>query len=229
MSGRATKADLYRKVLAFPSNPPDLQCEFGKLGVLRIYGPCTELLKQGAPADDVYLIHEEIVKLVWTESKGRETIVGLRSRGWFLGAPSAITAQPCPTTAATLVRSIVERVPADEFRDRLQNDADLAWKIHQIQSRELCEQLNWLGELACCSARSRLANVLRRFLTFGGASSEVGSERFRLPLKRKEIAELIAVTPEHLSRLLHTLTSEGYIQLQAGWIVIPNPKELAGL
>jgi CRP-like cAMP-binding protein len=206
----------------------DLQREFGRPAAVRTYSPGSELLQQGMPAYDVYLIHDGAVKLVWADAKGRETIVGLRWRESFLGVPSVITAGPCPTSAVTLIRSVVERIPSEKFLDRLQTDSNLAWKIHQTQSRELDEQLTWLGELACSSARSRLANVLRRLIALNGTASNRNT-RVRLPLKQKEIAELIGVTPEYLSRLLHGIAKEGHIHLRDGCIVIPDSRALAAL
>jgi len=206
----------------------DLYREFERPPLVRSYSPGFELLQQGMPADHVYLIHDGAVKLVWTEAKGKETIVGLRWRESFLGVPSVITAGPCPTSAITLVRSVVERIPAENFLDGLQTDSNLAWKIHQIQSRELEEQLTWLGELACCSARSRLANVLRRLIALNGTAGN-SSTRVRLPLKQKKIAEFIGVTPEYLSRLLHGIAKECHIHLRDGWIVIPDSRALAAL
>jgi len=207
----------------------DLQSEFGQLGVIRSYGPGTELLQQGIPADEVYLIHEGAVKLVWAESKGKETIVGLRWRGWFLGAPAVIAARPCSSTGVTLVRSVVERIPAEKFRRRLQNDTELAWRVHQIHSRELQDQANRLGELVCCSARSRLATILKRLITASGIPTAGRNARVRSPLKKKEMAELIGITPEYLSRLFHALKIEGHIHFRDGWIVVSDPEALATL
>src|SRR5207247_1925878 len=113
-----------------------------------------------------------------------------------------------------LVPSVMERITAEKFLHRLQTDPDFAWHIHQIQCREVHEQLNWLGEMACCSARSRLGNVFRRLTEVGKVQKEGKKSRVRLPLKQREVAELIAVTPEHLSRLLHELSKEGLIHLQ---------------
>src|SRR5438552_19190566 len=143
--------------LSLPPKTLDLQGEFGQLGVIRSYGPGAELLQQGIPADEVYLIHEGAVKLVWAESKGKETIVGLRWRGWFLGAPAVIAARPCPSTGITLIRSVVAPIPAEKFRSLLQNDPGLAWRAHQICSREVHVQDNMFGEMACCSVRSMIA------------------------------------------------------------------------
>jgi CRP/FNR family transcriptional regulator len=204
------------------------ESEFGNPGMVRTYGPGAELLQQGAPADDVYLIHEGVVKLVWADLKGRQTIVGLRFSESFLGTSAVITTDVCPTGAITVTRSIIERVSAGRFLDRLREDPELAWRVHQRHSRELYEQMNWLGELACCPARSRVANLLRR-LAVSSEPNGPNNARVHLPLKRKEIAELIAITPEHLSRLLHEFSKEGYIDLRDGWIVVADAQALATL
>jgi CRP-like cAMP-binding protein len=70
-----------------------------------------------------------------------------------------------------------------------------------------------------------VANLLRRL----AVSSEPNglNNRVHLPLKRKEIAELIAITPEHLSRVLHEFSKEGYIDFRDGWIVVADPEALA--
>jgi CRP/FNR family transcriptional regulator len=207
----------------------DLGCNFGKLGVVRTYGPGSELLQQGTPADEIYLIHEGFVKLVWTEQQGRQSIVGLRWRGYLLGVPSAITGETCPMSAITLVRSVVQRISAQEFLECLRTNADLAWKMHEVHSRELCEQLNSLGELACCSARSRLAKVFKRLVAAGQTQAEGKKARVRMPLKQREVAELIGVTPEHLNRILHSLSKDGVLHVRKGWIVIPNLRALSML
>jgi CRP-like cAMP-binding protein len=140
-----------------------------------------------------------------------------------------VTGQPYLTSVITLVPSVLERIPAEKFLQRLQTDPEFAWKVHQIQSREVHEQLNWLGEMACCSARSRLQNFFWRLTEAYNVQKDGKRSRVRLPLKQKEVAELIAVSPEHLSRLLHELSRDGLLQLRRGSIVIPNPQALVAI
>jgi CRP-like cAMP-binding protein len=206
-----------------------LQLDCGKWGAVRNYASRSELFQQGTPADDVYLIREGMVKLVWGESTGKQTILRLRLSGSFIGIPAVVTGQPYLTSAITLVPSVLERIPAEKFLQRLQTDPDFTWKVHQIQSREVHEQLNWLGEMACCSARSRLRNFFWRLTEACKVQKDGKKSRVRLPLKQKEVAELIAVTPEHLSRLLHELSRDGLLQLRRGSIVIPDPQALAAI
>jgi CRP-like cAMP-binding protein len=218
-----------RKSLASSSNPVELHFDLPNPGIVRHYASHSELFQQGTPADDVYFIHDGMVKLVWAESTGKQTILGLRWRGCVIGVPAVVTGQLCPMSVVTLVPSVLERVTAEKFLYRLQTDSAFAWKIHQIQSLEVHEQLNWLGEMACCSARSRLRTFFRRLTELCNVHTDGKKSRVRLPLKQKEVAELIAVTPEHLSRLLRELSQDGLLHLRQGWIVIPNPQALAAI
>jgi CRP-like cAMP-binding protein len=47
-----------------------------------------------------------------------------------------------------------------------------------------------------------------------------------LPLKHKELAQMVAVTPEHLSRLLKALEHEGVIQRNGNLLTVKNAEGL---
>ena len=211
------------------SDSVDLQPYFGDWGPVRNYVSRSELLQQGTPADDVFFIHDGFVKLVWSDSSGKQTILGLRWPGCLIGVAEAVTEQPYLTSAVTLAPTILERISSEKFLQRLQTDADFAWKINQSQARDVHEQVSSLGEMACSSARSRLRNFFQRLTKIGAVQSHGKKSRVWLPLKQKEVAELIAVTPEHLSRMLHDLSRDGLLDLQDGWIVIPDPQALAAI
>ena len=44
--------------------------------------------------------------------------------------------------------------------------------------------------------------------------------RLQLPLKKQEIAELIAVTPEYLSLVVKRMQQQGIIRWNKSWLVI---------
>jgi DNA-binding transcriptional regulator YhcF (GntR family) len=46
--------------------------------------------------------------------------------------------------------------------------------------------------------------------------------KIRLPLKRREIAQMIGITPEHLSRVPKQIKQEGIIREEAGHLIIPD-------
>ncbi len=50
--------------------------------------------------------------------------------------------------------------------------------------------------------------------------------KYQLPLKRKELSRMIALTPEHLSRLLKALEHDGLIQRNENWLEIKDYRRL---
>jgi CRP-like cAMP-binding protein len=45
-------------------------------------------------------------------------------------------------------------------------------------------------------------------------------------IKLKELAQLIAITPEHLSRLLKELEQQGILKQDNGWVILTDPGTL---
>ena len=163
-------------------------------GTVRSFPPGTYLCGQGEQAEDVYLIHEGVVKLTWHNEAGGEVIIGLRWPGWFVGAPSSIIACVNPAAAVTVISCTLERIARNRFLELLRTDEEFAMRVHESQSREILEQMSTLGALACTSARIRLETFLKRLVTSMPQLVCLSGGRLQLPLKRKELAALLAIT-----------------------------------
>ena len=191
------------------------------------YPPGTELFRQGEPSERVYLVQRGLVKLVRGEPDGQQIIVALRRPGWFVGAAPVILEKPYTASAVTITRSSLSHFAADQFRDLLRDHPSLSWQVHRMHSSELYLQTIRLSELANCQARKRLKQLLcelaasqeRSGKDRSGAAREI---KLQLPLKHWELAEVLAITPVYLSRLLRELENEGVIRRCKGWIVILN-------
>ena len=194
------------------------------------YPAGVELFQQGADATDVYLIDEGTVKLMRLESDGRLLILGLRSPASIVGAAAAIVQRPHTETPATLIPCLLRRLPAASFRHLVKTEPALSWHLHEMLSSEVCDQALRLAQLGCHSSRHRLVYMLWGFVSLQqrvhGDQREV---RLRLPLKDHEIAGLIAVSPEHLSRLLKQMQREGVVRHDKGWLVVSDPQKLEQL
>nr|QEO74821.1 Transcription regulator, crp [uncultured bacterium] len=180
------------------------------------------LFKQDSLPQDVYLIDAGLIKLTHVEENGKELVVGLRTPNWIVGASAVILNKKYGYSAETLTGCQLRRVPAPAFLHLLRTDSEFAWQFQQVQSHELYDQLSQLVGFGCLSARHRLEQLLSQLLSTLGAKAGERKIRLQLPLKHWELAELIAVTPEHLSRLLKELQLEGVVQRDKGWINISD-------
>jgi CRP-like cAMP-binding protein len=196
----------------------DLEIKIANAAPPRQFPVGTELFRQGFPAEEVLLLDEGVVKLIRLEDDGRQLIVGLHSAGSILGAAPVVANRCHPATAKTVTPCTVRHIPAFAFRQLLKSDPATSWHVHEMLSREVCEQAARLSELACCPSRQRLESALRALVPSERADAK--EVKLQTPLKHREIAEMIAVTPEQLSRLLKEMEEDGLLRREKGWLIL---------
>jgi CRP/FNR family transcriptional regulator, anaerobic regulatory protein len=169
-----------------------------------------------------------VMKLSASTADGREQIVGLLYPADFVGRPFA---QAADFTIAAMSdvelcvfpRGPFERVLADHVRmERLLLQRTFA-ALDQARGRMLT-----LGRL---SAREKLAGLLLDLAERSGGcrATPSGPLTFDLPLTRGEMAEVLGLTIETVSRQLSAMKAEGAIALMgARGVTIRDPAALAG-
>lgn len=190
------------------------------------FSPAMPLFAQGSPSCEVFYVERGLVKLIHQSDDGKESIVGLRSKGSLLGAASAIVHEPHTISAITVTRCYLKRIPTDMFLRLAKTDEQFCWRLHQAHSHEVCQQMNQQVALRSLSARQRFEKLLLQFLSSISQNERQTSVKIRLPLKHWEIAQLIGVTPEHLSRVLRQIMLEGAIQKKDGCMIISDIHKL---
>ena len=98
--------------------------------------------------------------------------------------------------------------------------------MHLVHSLEVYEQSWQLADMKSLSARQRLEQLLWQMLSAAELANETREIRLRVPLKYWEIAQLIGVTPEHLSRQLRQLRDEGILDHENGVLIVHDPSRL---
>jgi CRP-like cAMP-binding protein len=185
-----------------------------------------ELLRQGEIARDVWIIDEGAVKLVYFGEDGRELTVGVRLIGWILGSASVILGKPSPVAAVTMTPCYLQRLDAGTFLEMLDGHSTLSQWLHKMHSQEVFDQLVSLTEGSALSARQRLERLLAQFIERLEDDVQTTDIRVPLPLSHRDLAGLVGITPEHLSRLLRQLTDEGVIRRYKGSIIVTDPRKL---
>lgn len=195
---------------------------FCSLSQIAVYPRAAELFRQGFPARGIYCIHSGLVKLVNLTSDGKELIVGLRSSGWILGAPAVIIQKPHQVTAVTLTHCHLHYCPGVDFLRFAKFNVEFSKHLLHLYSSEVYDQERHVVMLGTLTATQRLEQLISQMIS-SRAQKEM---RLKWPLKLEEIAQLIAVQPEYLSRLLKRMEKEGIIQRKKGGIVVSDPQRL---
>lgn len=185
-----------------------------------------ELFRQGTATREVFYVNSGIVKLVHANSEGQERILDLAFTGAWLGSAAAIADVPNPVTGLTCTEATFQRIPANVFRDLLEQIPELSRNIREMHARELCNLTVWMAQLSSRTSRERLEAVIRQLILALGLTASARGIRLQVPLRHWEIAALVAVSPEHLSRLLKQMEAEGVIKREKDWVIVPDLSRL---
>ncbi len=169
------------------------------------------LTSQGRSVDYVYFVVTGAIKLGHVCQDGREVIVELASGGDLVGAHSALCGEACQESAVTLSRCRLARWEPKEFRARLATDADFAGEVLRVTIRQALALRRRLLEFAVMPAKQRLCGLFWFWLERVLKEAPAPSGGFTIPLARVEIAQLLSITPYHLSRVLNELERAGFI------------------
>jgi CRP-like cAMP-binding protein len=76
------------------------------------------------------------------------------------------------------------------------------------------------------SAEQRLAYLFLHIMKRVAIRSDIREQRYAFPLRRQDIAEIIGLTPVHVSRVMGRFRNRGLIELSGGVLTVLNPAEL---
>jgi CRP-like cAMP-binding protein len=184
--------------------------------------PSTTLFLQGNPPREVFHVERGLVKLIRLTENGQESAIGLQSRGSLLGAASVIVQKPYPFAAITVTSCALSCIPAEIFLHLAKTDEQFCWYLHQVHSYEVYQQASQLTAFRYLSARERFERLLLQLLSTIYIQDKQTSIKIRLPLKHWEIAQLIGIRPEHLSRILQQIKQEGLLHEEDGCMVVSD-------
>jgi CRP/FNR family cyclic AMP-dependent transcriptional regulator len=190
-----------------------------------VYPAGMELFRQDASPGDIYFVETGLAKLTRYEENGSEFILDIRFPGSLLGSEAAIQRKPHPFSAVTATNCRLTRLSAKRFLDLLRTELRLGQYIHDLLSDEVLNQAARMSEIACLPARKRLEQLLWKIAEQAGEERAMDL-RVQLPVKYWEAAQLLAITPTYLSRLLAELESEEIISRRNGWIIVRKPTSL---
>jgi CRP-like cAMP-binding protein len=194
-------------------------------GIVQTYPAQAVIFHQDTQPHAVYLIEHGMVKLVRVVESGKSIIVGVRRQHWMIGAPSVLLSKLYSFTAITMARSDLRCIPAKDFVYLAKSDEHFSWDLHRLLAQQIVKQMKNVEAISCLSAKDRLKRFLRDMID---EQDPAGSEpsTFSLSLTSKELTQILAITPEHLCRVLKELKQQGLIRHAKGILTVNDPASL---
>jgi len=207
------------KEQVFYNLPQDVRRRLGAISSILAYAKGEVLFVEGQRSKGVFVLHSGSVKLSAGSADGKSIIVGRADQGEMLGLPTVISGRSNELTAEALESVECDFIDRDVFLQFLGENGDAALRVAEILSNmydAAFDQARYLGLSA--SAPEKLARLLLQL------SLDKPHNGHSSPITHKEIAEMIGLSRETVTRLLARFKRTNLIQTHnTGFHVLDRP------
>lgn len=181
---------------------------------------------EGDEVEGVYFIKSGLVGIRKADFEGNSTLLKIANPGDTLGYRPLAAEQPHRASAEVLKPSIICFIDAKTIRHILQCNPVLGLNFLKKAAQELGDAEEKFHESVTLSTRARFAHLLIVMQDKLGHEAEDGSQQFTLPVSRSDLADMLGVRRESISRVIHELDSLGITEITERNVVVPNPESL---
>ena len=189
-------------------------------------GPREILFRAGDPATDLFVIREGQVKLTRTDIDGHEHLISLVGAGYFLGFDT-IGNPLYSYSAETLAPTVFCRVKHSDMLRIIRQYPKVSLNVLLAVNEQLAQARNLIRVLGQKSATEKVAALLLSLIPPHFEGTDAAAQA--LHLSRIEMAEILGLTVETVSRNMAQLQRQGIIDAPRGSIVIRARKRLRAL
>ncbi len=162
----------------------------------------------------IFVVLEGSVKLYKTSPKGTQVQINRFTAPAVLGEYACFEEVPFPATCEFVTEGKIAHIPRDFVVDNL-GDSDFALEMIKSLTAKIMVLSSLIHKETIYSSEAKVAKLLME-------KSEIFHK-----LKYNEIASILNITPETLSRILKKFKTEEYIEgLKAGNIIVKEPEAL---
>ncbi len=202
--------------------------DFQKMKFTSSYPAGAVLFVESQVPRGVYMLCKGRVKLTMASPGGKTVIVRVVEAGELLGLHSAISGDAHEVTAETLQPCQVDFIRSDDFKKLLQEHGDAsigAMRQFSNYYRGACHQIRYLGLTP--SATEKMASFLLESAVQGQETPK--GVRFNLSLTHEEIAQVVGVTRETVTRSLTELRTRMLISTKGPSVLIRDKSALEAM
>ncbi len=180
------------------------------------------LFNQGDPASAFYWVAEGVVRLFRASPQGDEKVIELAGANRLFAEATLFMGGRYPVNAVAQTPSRLVAFDSRAFKDWLARDTERCFRMMAGMSARLHKLVNEIDRLTLMKGADRLL----QYLLDHSDPDDTGRQRVEWEAPKQVIASRIGVKPETLSRLLHKLTDQGYIELQGQVLYIRDAEGL---
>ena len=170
--------------------------------------PGETLYSQGDPGNGIYCIQSGLIGLRRVDVNGNSVLIRLSSAGSTVGYRTFLTKEAHVNSAEALTTSVLCYIPRPRVEQMLKTNPRLGERFLQHFCDDAAETESDYVRSLTMGMKSRFLHLILIFYERFGYQDEDGNSVVELPVKRGELAELVGVRPESISRLIDQLQSD---------------------
>ena len=183
---------------------------------------------RGEPADRVYFVAHGILKITRDAPDGRETLLGVRTKGDFLGAIPELGYDRHVESAWAMTGGCLLSLGSEDYARIMRDHPAVALGTVRVLADRLAQSQTSVHMLSGAALQQRLAAILLSLGAKVGRKWE-GGVLLQIPVGREDLAAMAGAATESVSRQLSAWKKAGIIDSGRRWVAIMNLPELRRL
>lgn len=222
--GAATVSTMVLKAVPLFSGCQDEQLRVLASMVTRRSAPRgTLVLNAGDQTDSLYIVLSGRLKVLMSDSDGKEVILSILGPGEFFGEMGLIDDSPRSASVLAIEPCELLSISKRDFKSCLAQNFEMAMAVMKGLVRRLREADRKIGSLALLDVYGRVARLLLDM-----SETVDGQKVVNKRLPKQDIAKMIGASREMVSRVMKDLQMGGYIEMRGSTIVLRDTILLAG-
>ncbi len=194
--------------------------------VVRQYRPGEVIYHQGDPCRGIHCFESGLVGIRKIDADGNSILLGLAYPGDTLGYRSFLVGEDHGASAEALRPSTICFINSATVSTLLNHNPALGLRFLQTAARELGAAEERILQSVTLSVRARFAHLLLVLKERYATTAKNGTLELELPLARQDLAAMIGIRPETMSRAIRQLEEDGVAYFSGRSVQVPDMKRL---
>ena len=205
---------------------PDEIETFNRNVVCRTYLPGQVIFLQDDACRGLYVIEEGLVAVRKVDDQGQSAIVRLAYQGDTLGYRPLLAGENHRASAEIVQETRACFIDAAVMRSFLLSNPKLGMRFLEHTAQALGGAEERLFQVAALSVRTRIIHLLILLRDHYGTMDRDGTLLVKLPMTRRDLADMIGARPESVSRALRDIQNDGILHLSGRTVRIDQVDRL---
>lgn len=181
-----------------------------------------EVFRQDSPCEGIHCIAIGSLVLRKINAQGNSVLIDMVEAGSTVGYRSYYNHRHHAEQAETLEPSTICLVPSATVEHLLAHNSDLSAQFAGSLAEDLRDMQQSLLDSVVHPVRARVARLLQLLIQRFGEGNENGQILLRLPFGRQEMASLLGIQRETVTRTLNALQSDGVLNHTGRTVVVED-------